>query len=126
MKRSIFLLLTAIIAAIFGCMMLFVPDKAAEGFGLISNPVTTMFFHLLGGMILSAGILNFMVRNDKDSTTLKAILIFNIIFHVLGMGSDILATTSGVIEFSKIIPGYVVHIFVGVGSIIYLVKMKTS
>ena len=66
MKGSIFFLITAIIAALFGSMMLFAPILTAENFGLVSTPETSLLFRSLGGMILSLGILNFIFTKYKN------------------------------------------------------------
>ena len=70
MKRSLFLIITAIIATLFGGMMLFMPVKAAEGFGMTSTLETALMFRSLGGLILCSGVLNFLVRNEGDSKAL--------------------------------------------------------
>jgi hypothetical protein len=126
MKRSVFFIITAILGAIFGGMMLFVPDKAAAGFGIVSSPETSMFFRLIGGMVFSAGFLNFLVRNHQDSGTLKAVLLFNIVFHAIGLINDSIAVLSGVLDFLKISSGLLIHLFVGIGSIIYLLQIKST
>jgi hypothetical protein len=126
MKRSLFLIITAIIATLFGGMMLFMPDKAAEGFGMTSTLETALLFRSLGGLILCSGVLNFLVRYEVDSKTLKAILIFNIMFHAISMTNDIIGVSQGILTFDKVIPGQVAHIFIGIGSVIYLLKIKTT
>ena len=124
MKRSTFLLITAIIALIFGGMMLLVPDKASEGFGLVATPESNLLFRSLGGLILGSGVLNFLVRAHEDSKTLQAVLIFNVVFHAISMANDFLGAYQGILRFDKIIPGQSVHLFIGIGSIIYLMRMK--
>ena len=76
MKRSIFLLITAIFAAIFGGMMFFLPGKMADGFGSAPTLFSTFLMREMGLIILCSGVLNFLVRNDRDSLALKAIFIF--------------------------------------------------
>jgi uncharacterized membrane protein len=126
MKRSTFLLIAAIIAALFGSMMLFVPYKAAEGFGMDSTLQTQLLLRSLGGMVLCSGILNFLVRNQKDSQALKAILIFNVAFHTLSMLNDLYGVNLGILAFDKLIPGIVAHLFIGTGSLLYLLKIKPT
>ena len=126
MKRSTFFLITAIFAFIFGALMLFAPTGAAEGFGMVSTPETSLLFGSLGGMLLSAAILNFLVRSHPDSNTLKAILIYNIALNLLGMLSDIPGFVSGVLPFTKAVPGHIVHLFIIIGSFVYLRRIKPS
>jgi len=125
MKRSTFFLITSIFAFIFAAMMLLVPASAAQGFGMVSTPETNLLFRSLGAMLLSVAILNFMVRNHPDSNTLKAILIFNIALNLLGMLSDVPGIIEGILPFGKAIPGHIIHLFIIIGSFIYLRKIKS-
>ncbi len=124
MKRSVFFLIAAITAGLFGAMMFFVPDKAAEGFGLHATPETQILFRALGGMILASGCMNFLVRHHEDNITLKAVLLTNVITHLLSMIADMWGVADGVLEFSKAAPGQIAHLFVLICSMIYLVRMK--
>ena len=126
MKRSLFLTIVAILGFIFGALLFLFPDKAGEGFGVALTPVSSLLFRTLGGMILGSALLNFMVRKHSDSPTLKAVLATNLIMHALVMAVDIGGVSSGVLQFSKIAVGQLNHLFVGIGSLIYLVRMKQT
>ncbi len=126
MKRSIFFLITSIIGALLGAMMLFTPAKAAESFGLETSPAINMMFGIIGGMLLGVAFLNFMVRNHGDSATLKTVLMTNIVLHAISICTDLVSVSNGVLEFSKIVPAIVIHLFVGIGAIIYAMKIKSS
>lgn len=126
MKRSTFLLITSIVSLLFGAVMLFIPDKAAEGFGILSTREHLMFFRAMGEGILAMGVLNFLVRNDSDSNALKSILIFNALYHALGLINDFYSVSQEAITLTNVMPGIVVHLFIGVGSIFYLMKIKVS
>ena len=126
MNRSIFLLLTAVIALFFGGMMLVAPDKASETFGLAFSPEIGIVFRWLGVMIVCSGILNFIVRKDNATSTLKAVLIFTAAFHALSLFIDFVGIGQGILKIGNLIPGIVVHSFVAVGSVFYLLKIKTS
>jgi hypothetical protein len=107
-------------------MMLFMPEKAAEGFGMTSTPETALLFRSLGGLVLCSGILNFLVRKEGDSKALKAVLIFNIAFHAMSMSNDFVGVSQGIFTLQKTIPGQIAHLFIGIGSLIYLVKIKSQ
>lgn len=126
MRRSIFLVLTAIVAFLFGGMMLIAPEKASDTFGLAFNPETGIVFRWLGVMVVCSGILNFIVRNDSDSSTLRAILIFAGAFHALSLLIDFIGIGQGVLKTGNMIPGIIIHTLVAVGSVFYLLKIKTS
>jgi hypothetical protein len=90
------------------------------------NTEIAVVFRWLGIMIVCSGILSFIVRNDSDSSTLKAILIFTAAFHLLTLIIDLIAIGQGVLKTGNLIPGIVVHSFVAIGSVIYLMKINTS
>ncbi len=126
MKRSIFLLITAIFAALFGGMMFFLPDKVAEEFGTAPTPFSTFLMREMGLVILCSSVLNFIVRNDGDSLALKAIFVFNMAYHVTMMPIVFIGVSQGIFTMEKAIPGLAAHLFIGIGSLIYLMKMRTS
>jgi uncharacterized membrane protein HdeD (DUF308 family) len=125
MKQSHFLLVTAIVGTIFGIMTLFFPDKVAENFGLTPNRETSIVFGWLGAITLCSGVLNFMVRNDDNSHTLKAVLIFTGAFHAVSLLVDLFGINHGVLTFDKMLPGIILHSLMTIGSTFYLLKFKS-
>ena len=126
MKRSTFLVICAITGLLFGGMFLLIPGKSAEGFGITSTPENLMLLRAMGEAILAMGVLGFLVRNDSDSKTLKSIFIFFVIYHGLGLTNDLYSVSQEIITLTKVMPGIVTHLFIGIGSIFYLMKIKTS
>lgn len=126
MNRSIFLLISAMIAMLFGGMMLLAPDQASETFGMSFNPEIGIVFRWLGVMIVSSGILNLLVRKDSSSGTLKAVLIFTATFHGLSLLIDFVGIGQGVLKIENLIPGLIVHSLVTLGSVFYILKMNTA
>jgi len=126
MKRSIFLIITSIISVLFGGMMFFLPDTMIEGYGSVPDLFSSFMMREIGVLILCSGLLNFLVRNNGDSMSLKAILIFNATYHVAMIPIVLLGVSQEVFMFDKSIGGLVAHLFIGIGSLIYLMKIKTS
>lgn len=126
MSRSFFLLLTAIVALLFGGMMLVAPEKASQNFGMAFNPEIGIVFRWLGVMIVSSGILNYMVRKDSSSSTIKSVLIFTAIFHGLSLLIDFIAIGQGILKIENLIPGVIVHSLIVIGSVFYLLKIQTN
>ena len=126
MKRSLFLIITAIISALFGGMMFFLPGMVTEGFGSSPTPFSSFLMREMGLIILCSGVLNFLVRNDSDSMALKAIFIFNIAYHVIMIPIVFIGVSQGVFTIDKSFGGLAAHLFVGIGSLFYLMKIKTS
>ncbi len=125
MKRSNFLLVSAILSFTFGVMMFFVPALGAKLLNIAPTPGTTSVLRGLGGLIIGSGAINFLLRNQNDIATLKALLLANIITHLLGISADLWGVLDGALETSKIAPVEITHLFVGIGSLIYLLKLKT-
>ena len=126
MKRSTFLLIAAFFGLLIGGMSLFLPNKMADGFGITATPVIIFLSRELGAFNLCTGILNFIVRNDADSKTLKAIFIFNVTYHVIMMPVNVIGLSQGVFSIGQAILPFVFHLLLGIGSFIYLTKIKTS
>ena len=127
MKRSTFFTITALIACMFGIGMIVMPVMIAETFGLTSlSTVTDFLLRCMGSMLFSIGVANFLVRKQEDSIALKAVLIMNIVYHLLSAGVDFSANIMAVLPTVKSLPAYAVHLFVGVGSYIYLRTIKTG
>ena len=126
MKQNHFFLATAVIATLFGSMTLFLPEKAAETFGLTPHAENAVVLRWLGAISLCSALLNFLVRNDNNSNTLKAVLIFTGAFHALSLMVDIMGISQGVLQLNKLIPGIVIHSLITLGSIFFLMKFKIS
>jgi hypothetical protein len=126
MNRSTFLLITALIALLFGGMMLLMPEKASETFGMAFNPEIGIVFRWLGVMIVCSGVLNFIVRKDSDNSTLKTVLIFTAAFHGLSLLIDLLGIGQGVLKIENMAPGLIAHSLVAIGSVFYILKFKTA
>ena len=126
MKRSLFFIIAALLGTIFGAMMFFLPDKALNGFKIDINPEAIMLIRTIGALVLSAAILNFLVRNHGDSITLKTVLWYNIILHLFSFAADMWGYSDGVLTISAIAPALVVHAFVIAGSLYYAMKMKVA
>jgi hypothetical protein len=124
MKRSIFLLITAIFSILTGCIHLFIPSFIVEGNHWTSSPQIEFLLRLLGGLVFSLGVLNFLVRNHSDSDTLKAVLVCNVLNHTINLVNDILSINQGIATFKDSIPFITGHLFFGLGSLYYLMKIK--
>lgn len=125
MKRSGFLLISAILSFVFGAMMFFVPAFAANFLDIASTPQIVSVLRGMGGLIIGSGAINFFLRNQNDIGALKGLLLTNIITHLLGISADIWGVLDGALTTSKIAPVELTHLFVGIGSLICLLRLKT-
>jgi hypothetical protein len=123
MPQNIFLLIAAIIPMLFGLVMMFIPNK------MLSNSLTepaSLPTHSVtqwaGFGTFTIGLITFLSRNDALSDSLKAIMIGNIVFHMLGLAFDIYHYRIGVMKLSGLITGLIPHTLLIAGFIYYLVR----
>jgi hypothetical protein len=125
MKRSLFFLITAIFSVFSGCVTLFFPNIVTESNHWTPSLQITFLFRLLGGLVISLGILNFLVRNHVDTDTLRAILVCNALNHTINLINDMISFNQGIASFKDSVPFIVGHLFIGLGSLYYLMKINT-
>jgi hypothetical protein len=126
MKVSVFLTISAIGSFAFGAMMFLIPGFAAQLLGIAFTPQTGSLLQGMGGLIIGVSAMNFFVRNFTDHNVLRAILLTNIITNVLGLLTDVFGVTNGVLLISKMAPVELTHLFIGIGSQIYLLRLKRT
>ncbi len=126
MSRSLFLTIVAIIALLFGGMMFLSPTTATSAFKMNGSNETAILFRVLGTTVLPLALLNFLVRNHPASATLKAILWTNVGIHLLSLGVDSWIAATGQLPVAGVAPGIAAHIFIGLGSFIYIQRMEAT
>lgn len=124
MKRSTFLIISAIVSVILGGGMLVFPDIVAAILGATTNPFSAFIMRELALIIICSGILNFLVRNESSSFALKVILIFNIAYHGTMIPMDLIGILQGVFTFKNLLGILAFHIFIAGGSVYFLVRLR--
>lgn len=124
MKRSTFLLISALLSFAFGAMMFFVPTFAAGFLNIAAAPQTVSVLRGLGGLIIGSGAINYFLRNQSNTEVIRGLLLTNIITHLLGISADLWGVIDGALTTSKIAPVEITHLFVGIGSLIYLLRLN--
>jgi hypothetical protein len=123
MKRSSFLLISAILTLVFGALMFFIPDLATQSLDMIQSPATGSVLRGMGGLIIGSGTINLFLRDSENSDSLKALLLANVITHTLGLLANVWGIADGAITICKIAP-FEINLFVGIGSFIYLLQLR--
>ncbi len=122
MSLSAFLLSVAIVSGLFGLAALLLPQNVAKGYGFASTPENNYLFRVIGGMVLSAGVLNFLTRQTRDPAAIQAVLIFNLVFYTIRFSNDMLALKKGLFSWRNIYVGELIHLFILFGSLIFLIR----
>lgn len=123
MKRSLFILISAVMAAIFGLSMLLAPDQMIKNMTTAADPSALHVLQWAGNMLLAIAVINFLSRNDEGSVALRAVMIGNIFMHTLAIGIDWYHYSIGFVNMQGVATGMVVHVLLIVGFGYYLSKM---
>jgi hypothetical protein len=126
MKLSVFLTISAVGSFAFGAMMFFIPAFAGRLLGIAYTPQTGSLLQGMGGLIIGFGAVNFFVRNFNDANIPRVILLTNIITNTLGLLADVFGVVNGALLANKMAPVEVTHLFIGIGSLIYLLRIKRN
>jgi len=117
MKRKTFLSIVSPVALIIGLVALFFPSILLESKGVIPGGPVKVWMSEVGILLVSAGVILFLVRKEEDSIALKAILIGNTLVQIGLLGV--------IKEVSGIIPNSILHVLLSIGFIYYLSKIST-
>ena len=125
MTQSTFLLIAAIIPLLFGLVMMLMPHKMLLN-SLRSQPdlQTRAVTQWAGFGTFTVGLITFLARNDDGSSALEAIMIGNIVFHLLGIFFDTYHWRIGVMKLSGLITGLIPHTLLIIGFVYYLIALK--
>ena len=90
MSLRIVLIVAGILALLFGVYFLFWADQAIQSFELGASDVASRLFgRSLGVALISLGVVNLMSSADIGSTALRAVVVGNIVVHVLSPIVDV-------------------------------------
>jgi hypothetical protein len=126
MKRKTFLTIVSCIAMLIGVFSLTLPSVLLESVKVaLPSETANVMACTVGVLLISIGILNFMVRGHEDSPTLKSVLIANLILQLGIMPIDPIAYLNGVFTtLGSFMPNTILHIILACGFAYYLSKMK--
>ena len=119
MKRSQFLLVTALLSFMFGFLLFFGPAAPARMWGIPHDPLTVSLLRGLGGLIIGFGMINFLLRGQADARVYKAVLWTNIITNLFGLAADLLGVSAGTLNLTKMAPVELTHAFIIIGSFFF-------
>jgi len=128
MTRKLFFTVVACIAFSIGAFDLVLPGILIEHVKYALPSETANVMARTGGILLVAfGILNFLVRNDEDSPTLRSVFIANIFLQICIVPIDPIAYLNGTYKtLGSFIPNTIIHVLLVCGFAFYLSKMKKT
>ena len=76
----------------------------------------------VGFGVFSIAVITFLSRKDVGSPALRAVMLGNIVFHVLGIVMDATGYSAGTMTASGLITGFVPHVVLAAGFAFYLAR----
>jgi hypothetical protein len=126
MSRKTFLIITSFAALAIGLFALTSPGVLIESVKYAAPSETAnVMARTVGILLVTVGVLDFLVRNDGDSPTMRSILVANLILQLGIMPIDPSAYACGVFKtLGSFVPNTILHVFLAGGFAYYLIKMK--
>lgn len=125
MQRRHFLLIAGILACCFGLTMLGAPDQMIGNMTTSTNEGATRVLQWMGVVLFSIGVINIAARNDPGSLALRAVMLGNIVLHVLGFAIDLYQYRLGFVRASGVAMGAVVHGLLTLGFVYYMQRLSS-
>jgi len=125
MDRKTFLTIVAVVATSIGAAALFIPAPfLREVKAAAPSETANVMARTVGILLLTVGVLNFLVRDHEDSPTLRAVCIANLFLQIGIMPIDPLAYVDGVYKsLGAFVPNTALHFVLAAGFCFYLVQM---
>src|SRR5947209_7996944 len=93
-----FLLISAIVALIFGFGFVLLPGVMFSIYGIASAPAAVLGFRLFGSVLIAIGVLTWLLKDSTDWPAIKALLLSVAIGNVIGLLFVLLATLNGTLS----------------------------
>jgi hypothetical protein len=118
---KIFLSLAAVLAWLFGAMLLFIPGQFYAPTGIDMTPLLATIAQAHGATLVGLGVVNWLARG-AERTGLIAILAGNLIVQILSLIVVVRTMTLG--AGPAVAPGIVIHVVLGSLFAFFLVKAR--
>ncbi len=127
MQRSTFLTIASAIAFAIGLFALSAPGVLIGTVKTAApSEVANVMARTVGILLITVGVLNFLVRRDRDSPTLRSILIADLILQIGILPIDPIAYARGVYATpGAFVPNTIIHILLAIGFAYYLIEMRS-
>jgi hypothetical protein len=96
MKLSNLMVVTAVVAAVFGIAFVLASGPLMSLYGATLNPAGTLIAQLFGAALIGYAVVNWFARNAKGDEALRAIVLANFLADTVGFIAALLGQLSGV------------------------------
>jgi len=105
-----FLGLSAVLAWLFGALLLFMPAQFYAPAGIAMTPMSATVAQAHGATLIGLGLINWLAR-DADRDGLVAVLAGNLLVQIASLG--VILRTMSLGAGSAVAPGLVIHVTLG-------------
>ncbi len=98
MKLSNLMMVTTIVAGIFGIAFVLASGPLMSMYGATLNPAGTLIAQLFGAALIGYAVVNWFARNAKGDEALRAIVLANFVADTVGFIVSLLGQLSGVVN----------------------------
>ncbi len=118
---KLFIAISAILAWLFGAMLLFMPAQFYAPTGIAMTTMLASIAQAHGATLIGLGVVNWIGRN-ADRKGLIAVLEGNLVVQVLSLAVVVKTMTLG--AGSAVVPGVLIHLILGSFFAVFLIKVK--
>lgn len=123
MKRNQFLIIAALVPGLFGLANMLAPEGLRSFLTADVNATAMAVNQWYGLTTFSLGIINFLARSDSGSPALRAVMIGNVVFHVLAVSFQSYNCIAGLLTASGLAMAVVSHFLLVIGFVYFLLKL---
>ena len=120
---KIFIGIAAVLAWLFGAMMLLWPIQFYAPTGIAMTPMIATLAQAHGATLVGLGVVNWLARNS-DRQGLTAVLVGNLVVQVLSLA--VVLRTMQLGAGAVVAPGIVIHVVLGSLFAFFLVRLRQS
>lgn len=98
MKLSYLMIVSAVVAVIFGIAFVLASGSLMALYGATLNPAGTVIAQLFGAALIGFAVVNWFARNAKEGEALRAIVLANLVSDTIGFIMALLGQLAGVVN----------------------------
>jgi hypothetical protein len=98
MSIRIFFTVFAVLSGLFGLGFVFVPGAVLANYGIDTTPQVAIMSRLFGGTLIAVSLIQWLARDLRDQSALRAVLISLGVSSVVGLVVSIAGTTAGTVN----------------------------
>jgi hypothetical protein len=119
---SIFLRIAAILAWLFGGMLLLIPQQFYAPTGIAMTPMVATLAQAHGATLIGLGVIDWLVAGGVDGRGAMAVLTGNLVTQLLSL--LVVLRTMQLGAGSAVIPGVLIHVVLGGCFVFFLLRVR--